>query len=127
MILLPPRSTRTETLLPYATLFRSLRGIDTAIAGLAGLVWGGGALFLQYLDPNHQVLLIMVTGGMIAGSSATLAVVPSNAVAYMLAASLPYVVAFLLSGTTLGYALGAMATAFTAAMLMTNQIGRAHV
>src|SRR3546814_11713407 len=64
----------------------------------------------------------MVTGGMIAGSSATLAVVPSNAVAYMLAASLPYVVAFLLSGTTLGYALGAMATAFTAAMLMTNRI-----
>src|SRR3546814_20219463 len=59
---------------------------------------------------------------MIAGSSATLAVVPSNAIAYMLAASLPYVVAFLLSGTTLGYALGAMATAFTAAMLMTNRI-----
>lgn len=99
-----------------------LRATDTGIAGLAGLVWGSGALFLPYLDPNHQVLLIMVTGGMVAGSSATLAVVPSNAVAYMLSATTPYVIAFLLSGTSLGYALAGMATAFTAAMLMTNRI-----
>src|SRR3546814_17909481 len=30
MIRLPPRSTRTETLFPYTTLFRSLRGMTNA-------------------------------------------------------------------------------------------------
>jgi len=96
--------------------------VDLVVAGLSGLVWGGGALFLPYLDEHHQVLIIMVTGGMIAGSSATLAVVPGNAVAYMLAAALPYIVAFMLSASPVGYAVAAMATAFTAAMLVTNRI-----
>src|SRR3546814_3254913 len=32
MIRRPPRSTRTDTLFPYTTLFRSHRGIDTGIA-----------------------------------------------------------------------------------------------
>src|SRR3546814_3105725 len=37
MIRLPPRSTRTDTLFPYTTLFRSCRGmLLTALAVLAG-------------------------------------------------------------------------------------------
>src|SRR3546814_19328188 len=35
MIRRPPRSTRTDTLFPYTTLFRSMRGL---VAGLAGAV-----------------------------------------------------------------------------------------
>src|SRR3546814_6230702 len=49
MIRLPPRSTRTDTLFPYTTLFRSRRRVFgykfmawsiLAIAGLGFLVWG---------------------------------------------------------------------------------------
>src|SRR3546814_11235596 len=35
MILRPPRSTRTDTLFPYTTLFRSLVGLRQAVAGVA--------------------------------------------------------------------------------------------
>src|SRR3546814_8231776 len=35
MIRRPPRATRTDTLFPYTTLFRSLVGIDAVYAGLA--------------------------------------------------------------------------------------------
>src|SRR3546814_1977848 len=38
MIRRPPRSTRTDTLFPYTTLFRSLCGDDTT----SGKVWRGG-------------------------------------------------------------------------------------
>src|SRR3546814_15517337 len=34
MIRRPPRSTRTDTLFPYTTLFRSLRGRNTVMVGL---------------------------------------------------------------------------------------------
>src|SRR3546814_19139348 len=33
MIRRPPRSTRTDTLFPYTTLFRSVRGVPCAILG----------------------------------------------------------------------------------------------
>src|SRR3546814_12667370 len=36
MVRLPPRSTRTDTLFPYTTLFRSPRRIGDKIAGLLG-------------------------------------------------------------------------------------------
>src|SRR3546814_8709299 len=41
MILRPPRSTRTDTLFPYTTLFRSRFGIFAAL-GDAGEITGGG-------------------------------------------------------------------------------------
>src|SRR3546814_9397757 len=34
MIRRPPRSTRTDTLFPYTTLFRSIRSVQEALAGL---------------------------------------------------------------------------------------------
>src|SRR3546814_12972846 len=37
MIRRPPRSTRTDTLFPYTTLFRSIEDIDRAIVEIAGL------------------------------------------------------------------------------------------
>src|SRR3546814_9489900 len=41
MIRRPPRSTRTDTLFPYTTLFRSRRlGMDTLIASATLLAWG---------------------------------------------------------------------------------------
>src|SRR3546814_10170372 len=43
MILRPPRSTRTDTLFPYTTLFRSVRGAAGGVAGGAELAAAGGA------------------------------------------------------------------------------------
>src|SRR3546814_16052626 len=40
MIRRPPRSTRTDTLFPYTTLFRSVADVGEALAGLAGAVYG---------------------------------------------------------------------------------------
>src|SRR3546814_8454068 len=45
MIRRPPRSTRTDTLFPYTTLFRSVRGgVDLTLAAVANPVVAGGAL-----------------------------------------------------------------------------------
>src|SRR3546814_15796648 len=46
MIRRPPRSTRTDTLFPYTTLFRSIRNSDyPASAGTAG---AGGVVSVEY-------------------------------------------------------------------------------
>src|SRR3546814_4191715 len=64
MIRLPPRSTRTDTLFPYTTLFRSLpvvdqhRGVD--LAGVDGrdlaAAWGVDVTGQRiFLDVDHQI------------------------------------------------------------------------
>src|SRR3546814_10043518 len=40
MIRRPPRSTRTDTLFPYTTLFRSIDRANDTQYGLGGSVWG---------------------------------------------------------------------------------------
>src|SRR3546814_13326506 len=62
MLRRPPRSTRTDTLFPYTTLFRSFsyrRGIDDARTGLAragagGLLCGGRAGGQRNCQRNDQ-------------------------------------------------------------------------
>src|SRR3546814_5676124 len=58
MIRRPPRSTRTDTLFPYTTLFRSKNARDRVQLygyGSLGLAWSDGALRLQ-LDRNMNSL-----------------------------------------------------------------------
>src|SRR3546814_5773665 len=54
MIRRPPRSTRTDTLFPYTTLFRSIRNSDyPASAGTAG---AGGVVSVEYyVRPSGRV------------------------------------------------------------------------
>src|SRR3546814_10481026 len=47
MIRRPPRSTRTDTLFPYTTLFRSLGDIDQGAAGDRDVIVAGTAYRLQ--------------------------------------------------------------------------------
>src|SRR3546814_6588769 len=61
MIRLPPRSTRTYTLFPYTTLFRSLAliaGIDPKPVGVPdihpGRLQGGAVLCLDYLQRERK-------------------------------------------------------------------------
>src|SRR3546814_6457083 len=51
----PPRSTRTDTLFPYTTLFRSQSGNDAAIA-LAEHVAGSEAAFAQLMNAYAKQL-----------------------------------------------------------------------
>src|SRR3546814_17726975 len=64
MIRQPPRATRTDTLVPYTTLFRSLRGrrvdvVDDRIHRLAECLLG---IFLLQAPAQCQVLVKLLTG-----------------------------------------------------------------
>src|SRR3546814_1037870 len=75
MILRPPRSTRTDTLFPYTTLFRSV--LIAAIAGggrqalLAAILSVGAAVVLELVEPSVQfdpisvVTALALAGGII--------------------------------------------------------------
>src|SRR3546814_17143471 len=55
MIRRPPRSTRTDTLFPYTTLFRSWRPFPAqrlAAAGLAQVMQTGVAMFDKWREPG---------------------------------------------------------------------------
>src|SRR3546814_3394629 len=52
MVRLPPRSTRTDTLFPYTTLFRSPCAVEVE---LASCIMGGELVILQVVDaPNRD-------------------------------------------------------------------------
>src|SRR3546814_18908376 len=55
MILLPPRATRTDTLFPYPTLFRSLAGGDGADTDMPGIEVDGVLVGMPGFDRHHQL------------------------------------------------------------------------
>src|SRR3546814_1956450 len=60
MIRRPPRSTRTDTLFPYTTLFRSATTFRSAIHLLAPLIRAIGSLsFGRYIRDSNQGLLAL--------------------------------------------------------------------
>ena len=99
-----------------------LRAFDVWGAAFSGGAWGAAALFLPLLDTPHQMLVIMVAAGMIAGSAATLAVVPKAAITYMLLIAVPFIAFFLWQGGIVNVAMAVMSTLYTAAMMLTNRI-----
>src|SRR3546814_15355621 len=56
MIRPPPRSTRTDTLFPYTTLFRSARPAVRRVEGCGREVPGGGARRLTVFGANQRGL-----------------------------------------------------------------------
>lgn len=101
---------------------RRVRRLDTLGAAFSGGVWGAAALFLPQLDQQHQMLLIMVAAGMIAGSAATLAVLPRAAIAYITLTGGPYVIFLLLQGSMISIGMALLAMLYLCAMLLTNRI-----
>jgi signal transduction histidine kinase len=99
-----------------------MRAFDVWGAAFSGVAWGAAALFLPQLDEAHRMLVIMVAAGMIAGSAATLAVVPKAAITYMLLIAVPFIGFFLWKGGTINLAMAVMSTLYTTAMILTNRI-----
>src|SRR3546814_13904819 len=62
MLRRPPRSTRTDTLFPYTTLFRSIVGAGVAHAGFEGIQWAGlnKTVIAIFLSPLLGMLLSML-------------------------------------------------------------------
>src|SRR3546814_8669995 len=56
MLRRPPRSTRTDTLFPYTTLFRSLKSVYARIAD--PLARAGLPLYAQHVDPIDTGTLV---------------------------------------------------------------------
>src|SRR3546814_1141385 len=82
MLPLPPRSTRTDTLLPYTTLFRSLprmRGTATATFFLATTLVG------LALGPYMAGQVSAITHSLSTGVLSTLAIVPAGLIALLIA------------------------------------------
>jgi signal transduction histidine kinase len=99
-----------------------MRRYDVWSAAVSGVAWGAAALFLPHLDQQHQLLVVMVAAGMIAGSAATLAVVPRAAIVFMLTIAVPFITYFMLQATPISLAMAVTSMLFTGAMLLTNRI-----
>src|SRR3546814_17684659 len=54
MIRRPPRSTRTDTLFPYTTLFRSLRYVPLTAKRVTGIVSRGGSIMAKWCLAHHR-------------------------------------------------------------------------
>src|SRR3546814_11392561 len=113
MIRRPPESTRTDTLFPYTTLFRSF------IAFWMALAFGGGLIAATQMDPAA----IAAAGK--AGKAATaLAATPATGWPFFLGIGFIYFVMSLLLLGAVFLGVGAQAATVREIQM---QIGRAHV
>jgi len=85
------------------------------IAGLAlsGAVWGAAGLFLLPAKSlTHQVFIVFVLGGMVAGAAGTFSVIRVAFLAFSLPALAPLIIRFIFSGDELHVTMGGMTLLF---------------
>ena len=86
---------------------------------LSGLSWGlGGALLFPLVSPAAQLFLTIVIGGMCIGAVVVSASHLPTLLGFLLTASLPMAVRFLVAGTQTDRAIGLMIAVFAAAMTL---------
>ncbi len=102
----------------------SRRGPRRAViwAVLSGCVWASSLLFFWNAPITHQIVLMIVIAGMLAGASSSLAAIPSVAVAFVLTSISPYIVYFTLQWDVVFLALAVMSLVMTLAMLMSSHL-----
>src|SRR5208283_2262597 len=77
--------------------------------GLSGIAWGFVAIFLFPVDsPTHQILIVFVLCGMVAGAAETFSPVLPAFIAFSLPALVPLFIRFLSIGGSVYYAMSAM-------------------
>ncbi len=94
---------------------------------VSGLLWGATAAFVPYIPDYQWILLLIITAGMTAGASATLAAIPGAAVGFILAAAAPWLVFFAIQEETINQAVILMIAVFLFAMLLTTRSVHATV
>src|SRR3546814_14947432 len=62
MIRRPPRSTRTDTLFPYTTLFRSCNGCELEIHALGNPYYNLEGLGIRFVASPRHADMLLVTG-----------------------------------------------------------------
>lgn len=93
--------------------------IFVASLGLAGMAWGFLGIFLFPLDaPTHQILIVFVLCGMVAGAAETYAPILPAFIAFALPALLPLFIRFLTIGEAIYYAMSAMTLLYIALTLI---------
>lgn len=85
-------------------------------AGVAGLLWGGGAVILSPPSEIYELLWIFLIGGMCAGAAALHFAYLPAALAFMLPACLPVAVRFAVVGPEPRFVAAAMIAVFVAAL-----------
>jgi signal transduction histidine kinase len=96
--------------------------LATAGSLLAGLTWGiGGALLFPMVPIQGQIFLIMVIGGMCAGTVVVSASHLPTLLAFLWAATLPIAIRLVVEGATTNTALGAMIAVFAAALSLAGK------
>jgi len=101
---------------------RRQRQIAVIWAAVSGLFWGSSVGFLPHLEPQLQTFLIIMTAGMVSGGATTLAALPAAAASFILTATLPFAVYFVLQGEPADQALGLMAALYAVAMLLASRV-----
>jgi PAS domain S-box-containing protein len=96
----------------------SVRGMRRAIvfAGISGLTWGSAVLLLAPLDELHRMAVLVIMGGMLAGGTITLGVVPAAAGTYIFAIAVPSAVFFLLQGSGIYALLAGLTLVYSGAL-----------
>ena len=91
----------------------------TGIA-LSGIVWGSAGFCLFTVTSDlHQIFLILVIGGMIAGSLGTYSIMMRAFLAFSLTASIPLIIRLLLQGSDIYIAIAGMTFLFMVIMIVT--------
>ena len=90
-------------------------------AGAAGAGWGGAGIFLYpHAQLTNQVFLVFVLGGMMLGAGSLLASRPEAFLAFLIPAGFAPTIRFLAQGDETHLAMGALATVFTVAILIST-------
>jgi two-component system cell cycle sensor histidine kinase/response regulator CckA len=88
---------------------------------LAGILWGSAAVFLFPADSiGHQVLLALVTGGMVAGAVSAFTAVIASFFFFSIPALLPICIRFFIAGSDIQVAMGAMACLYLLLISLTS-------
>lgn len=96
---------------------RRIRRKAMVLGAVAGGLWGALAPMVAATGPEYRQFAAIVVAAMAAGAATTLGALTGVAMAFVLAALLPWAALFLLSGTGQGAILGVLAFVFLFAML----------
>lgn len=96
------------------------------ILAASGCVWGAAGIYLfPFSSPAHQVLLVLVLGGMVAGSIGVFASIMIAYYFFSIPTVLPVILMFFLIGDSLHFGMGLMTTLFWGFMLFSaRQLNR---